>query len=64
MGAVHYISNSHSTPNQFMKSFYTWLQKKGVEFKLREEVTEIVSENQIIKGVRTRRLFIMQMNLL
>ena len=58
MGAVHYISNSHSTPNQFMKNFYTWLREKGVEFKLREEVTEIVSDNQIIKGVRTNGGFL------
>lgn len=54
-GGVHYVENSHVTPNYFMKSFYNYLKKHGVEFKLNEEVTDIHFEKDKITGIRTNR---------
>lgn len=56
-GAVHYVNNSHSTPNQFMKNFYSWLLDQGVEFKLEEEVTGIKTEKDRVVGVQTSKAF-------
>lgn len=40
-GAFHYHSDSHTTPQLFMKSMQQFLQKKGVRFKTNEEVLSI-----------------------
>lgn len=56
-GAVHYVNNSHTTPNHFMKNFYQYLLKLGVEINLEEEVTEIKTGDNKILGIQTSKSF-------
>ncbi|MCM8567987.1 FAD-dependent oxidoreductase [Gramella jeungdoensis] len=56
-GAVHYIDNSHATPNTFMRSLYEWLKGEGVKFNLEEEVCDFEKQGEKLIGVKTEKDF-------
>lgn len=53
-GAVHYGCDRHMTPNHFMKSLKTWLQDKGVNFELNQEVRKVITHKNKIVAVETQ----------
>lgn len=53
LGAVHYLCNSHSTPNFFMERLKSWLMENGVTFLLNEKVSKLESKNSEITGIHT-----------
>ncbi|TVZ26020.1 D-amino-acid dehydrogenase [Gillisia sp. Hel_I_86] len=55
MGAVHYKCDRHTTPNHFMNSLKDWLEDNGVHFELRQDVKDIVIENQNIVAIETEQ---------
>lgn len=40
-GAINYLCDSHSTPNDFMNSLHQWLRNNGVKFELGQEVEKL-----------------------
>ncbi|RNL77849.1 FAD-dependent oxidoreductase [Sinomicrobium pectinilyticum] len=54
-GAVLYECDRHITPNEFMENLKQWLVKKGVEFRLHQEVTDIRTSGNKIVAVQTGR---------
>ena len=55
IGGVHYICDSHSTPDDFIAKFKRWLTEQGVIFHLNEAVEEIYSNNGKISEVKTNK---------
>lgn len=53
IGAVHYLCDSHTTPNHFMVSIKTWLKNNGVNFQTNQEVTDFTVKNRQIVAVKT-----------
>lgn len=48
VGAIHYKCDWHTTPHEFMKELYSWLEAKGVIFYKNEQVVDLqVSEGKI-----------------
>ena len=54
IGAVHYKCDSHMTPNHFMATLKTWLEKNGVIFKINQEVKDFTVKNNQIISVATQ----------
>lgn len=49
LGGIHYLSDSHLSPSELIKSLVKYLKSKHVEFIPNESISEIsVKENQII----------------
>ena len=54
IGAVHYKCDSHTTPQFFMANLKKWLEEKGVEFYLQQEVRNIHTSHRRIVAVETQ----------
>lgn len=54
IGAVHFKCDSHMTPNHFMVDLKSWLTKKGVIFKVNEEVKDFTVKGNEIHSVITQ----------
>ena len=58
LGGIHYLSDSHLTPNVLLKTLVEDLKSKNVEFIPNESISEInVKEQQIISVSSTRKKF-------
>lgn len=58
LGAVHYQCDWHSTPHEFMREMYMWLEENGVHFYKNEKVEDIqISEGNIRKIITQNRTF-------
>lgn len=58
-GALHYKCDWHTTPHEFMKEMYSWLEEKGVQFVKNEKVTDLkVSDGKITKVLAENNTFI------
>ena len=58
LGGIHYLSDSHLTPNILIKTLVEDLESKNVEFISNETISEInVKEQQIISVSSTRKKF-------
>ncbi|MGS2765089.1 NAD(P)/FAD-dependent oxidoreductase [Sinomicrobium sp. M5D2P9] len=55
LGAVLYECDRHITPNEFMQNLKQWLVKKGVEFQLHQEVTDMKISGNKIAAVQTNK---------
>jgi D-amino-acid dehydrogenase len=53
-GAVHYDCDWHTTPHEFMKEIYDWLEGKGVIFYKNTQVIDILASEGEIKEIITR----------
>lgn len=53
LGGVYYDCDAHSTPGGFMKSMKSYLQQKGVEFRLNEPVIDIELKGDRIQQILT-----------
>ncbi len=54
-GAIHYQCDAHTTPNQIMERFKSFLPNAGVEIHTKTEVTAFRSSGAILKGVETSK---------
>jgi D-amino-acid dehydrogenase len=54
-GAVHYLSDAHMTPNEFMQQMKSYLLSKGVEIKPETEVLDFNIKSNIIKSIHTTK---------
>ncbi|MBD0832555.1 NAD(P)/FAD-dependent oxidoreductase [Aestuariibaculum sediminum] len=54
IGGVHFKCDSHMTPNHFMNDLKYWLSKKGVVFKVNEEVKDFSIKGNEIYSVITQ----------
>ncbi|WP_442265322.1 NAD(P)/FAD-dependent oxidoreductase [Tenacibaculum sp. ZS6-P6] len=52
-GAVHYLSDAHMTPHQFMQQMKSFLTAKGVIFKEHTEVEDFEIQSNLVTGVKT-----------
>lgn len=52
-GAVHYKCDSHTTPGEFMAQMKKWLELKGVDFHLNQEVKHIRTHSNKVTSVET-----------
>lgn len=55
LGAVHYLCDSHTTPNEVMQRLKVYLEKQGVNFRCEEEVTDFKIQDKRITGVVTNK---------
>ena len=55
-GAVHYHSDAHMTPNEFMYQMKSYLKKNGVSILSNEEVLDIVVSNNKVTEIKTKNL--------
>ncbi|MFY7672732.1 NAD(P)/FAD-dependent oxidoreductase [Tenacibaculum sp. MEBiC06402] len=53
-GAVHYLSDAHMTPNDFMQQMKAYLLSKGVVFKSETEVTGFNVKSNAIQSITTK----------
>jgi len=54
-GGLHYKCDSHTTPHEFMREMYVWLEEKGVRFYKNEKVTDLrISGEGLIESVITQ----------
>jgi len=53
-GAIHYECDAHMSPNEFMGKMLAYLKSKGVEVKTNEEVIDISTTGNKIRGVVTK----------
>jgi D-amino-acid dehydrogenase len=53
IGAVHYKCDSHMTPNHFMVSMKSWLEKNGVRLLTNQKVEDFTVKNDKITSVKT-----------
>ena len=53
LGGVHYLCDTHSTPNIFMKNLKKWLVDNGTNFILEKNVTGFKTEENSVKAVVT-----------
>lgn len=53
-GAVHYLSDAHMTPNDFMEQMKAYLLSKGVVFKSETEVTGFNVKSNLIQSITTK----------
>ncbi len=57
-GAIHYQSDAHMTPNEFMKGLRTYLQQSGVAILTDEEVIDFnLSANKVVSVITKRNTF-------
>ena len=57
-GVLHYKCDWHTTPHEFMKEMYAWLESKGVQFAKNEKVVDLkVSEGKITKVITENNVF-------
>ncbi|MDC6351921.1 FAD-dependent oxidoreductase [Zeaxanthinibacter sp. PT1] len=53
LGAVHYLCDGHTTPNEFMKKMKAYLREKGVQIKTLEEVQNFKIRKDKVVAVET-----------
>ncbi|SFG15125.1 D-amino-acid dehydrogenase [Salegentibacter agarivorans] len=53
LGGVHYLCDTHSTPNIFMKNLKKWLVDNGTNFILEKNVTGFKTEENSLKAMIT-----------
>lgn len=53
LGGVHYRCDAHMTPSVFMRNLKTWLERNGVKFNSKEEVTGFEFHGRKIEKVIT-----------
>ncbi|WP_373074332.1 NAD(P)/FAD-dependent oxidoreductase [Zeaxanthinibacter enoshimensis] len=53
LGAVHYLCDAHTTPNEFMKKMKAYLREKGVQIKTLEEAQRFKIRKDNILAVET-----------
>jgi D-amino-acid dehydrogenase len=53
-GAVHYLSDAHMTPNDFMQQMKAYLLSKGVVFKSETEVVGFNVKSNTIQSITTK----------
>lgn len=53
-GAFYYTCDAHTTPDDFMQSFYNYLKNEGVHFFTNEEIVEFQYEQNKIIAVKTK----------
>ena len=54
-GAIHYLCDFHTSPNQIMTSLKVHLEKKGVVFQKNEKVVDFAFKNNKISEVTTNK---------
>ncbi|WP_411031663.1 NAD(P)/FAD-dependent oxidoreductase [Spongiimicrobium sp. 3-5] len=54
-GAVHYLCDAHTSPNEIMQNLKRYLSENGVDFKLREEAIDFTFQNKKISKVITNK---------
>ena len=52
-GAVHYLSDAHMSPSEFMRQMKSYLVSKGVTFKLGSEVQNFNVKSNSIESIKT-----------
>lgn len=52
-GAIHYECDGHTTPTEFMEKMLDYLRRSGVIIKTKEEVTDLLIDNNQITKVIT-----------
>lgn len=52
-GAVHYLSDAHMTPNDFMQQMKSYLLSKGVVFKTESKVTQFEITSNKVTSIQT-----------
>ncbi|MCK0145925.1 FAD-dependent oxidoreductase [Arenibacter sp. F26102] len=52
-GAIHYECDGHTTPTEFMEKMLNYLKRSGVIIKTKEEVTDLLIDNNRISKVTT-----------
>ncbi|SNR17268.1 NAD(P)/FAD-dependent oxidoreductase [Tenacibaculum jejuense] len=57
-GAIHYLSDAHMTPHQFMQQMKHFLIDKGVVFKENTEVEDFEIQSNVVSGLKTKNEFI------
>ncbi|WP_299674099.1 FAD-binding oxidoreductase [uncultured Tenacibaculum sp.] len=57
-GAIHYLSDAHMTPHQFMQQMKRFLIDKGVVFKENTEVEDFEIQSNVVSGLKTKNEFI------
>lgn len=55
LGGIYYTCDAHSSPGEFMEKMVGWLKRKGVDFRLNEEVTAISRKGRNITEVKTNK---------
>lgn len=53
LGAIHYECDGHMTPTEFMPKMLDYLRKVGVQIKTKEEVLDIVFNDQKVIAIKT-----------
>ncbi len=53
-GAVHYLSDAHMAPNNFMQQMKAYLLSKGVVFKSETEVLDFNVKSNSIESIKTK----------
>lgn len=53
-GAVHYLSDAHMSPNEFMRQMKSYLVSKGVTFKSGSEVQSFNVKSNSIESIKTK----------
>jgi D-amino-acid dehydrogenase len=54
-GAFYYLDDAHSTPDDFMKSLYSYLKTQGVQFFTNEEVVDFEKNSANITSIITNQ---------
>ena len=54
-GAIHYMSDAHTTPTEIMPKMLAHLKAAGVTFKTHEEVVTLVVKNKKVTQVKTNK---------
>jgi len=54
-GAVHYLSDAHMTPNEFMQQMKTYLLHKGVVFQTETEVLDFTIQSNSVQSIQTTK---------
>ena len=57
-GAIHYLSDAHMTPHQFMQQMKHFLIDEGVVFKENTEVEDFEIQSNVVSGLKTKNEFI------
>ncbi|MEB8330549.1 FAD-dependent oxidoreductase [Flavobacteriaceae bacterium KMM 6897] len=55
LGAIHYECDAHTTPTELMPKLVDYLKRKGVVFKINEEVLDFSFQNRKISTVTTNK---------